>query len=491
MPVLDTPRPKWKRSRIHPTVPFNMPPDRLRRGQVEMTKLTDTDADRTPPSRWKTYLYGLVAAEVSTTARYCDQLVQLCPLEHDSGLLLDAIECSAKTLAGRPEELADVSADPAHRLMILLNGNLNHESNIQDLLGQVKPKLSRSSRLAVVIYNPYLAWLYALADKLGLRQAQPPATFLTRNDLNVICKLAGYELVRMRNVAFCPWRLAGIGSLVNRLMPVVPVLRWLGFVFLVVLRPVIPQRSAPSLSIVIPARDERDNIEEALKRIPPLPASECEVIFVEGHSSDGTWEQIQRVMPRYSDRFRLSAYQQEGRGKNDAVRLAFSKARGELLVILDADLTVPPELLGSFYEAYCRGLGDMVNGSRLVYTMEQKAMRFLNRLGNIFFAKALSYVLGTRIGDSLCGTKLLSRCDYERIVRWRKDFGDFDPYGDFELLFGAAELALGIVDVPIRYGARSYGAPSISRFRDGFLLLKMTATGLAGLTMGKIHRSRR
>ena len=453
-----------------------------------MTNATAADAADavSTPSRWRRYLYGLIASEVSTTARYCDRLIQLCPLEHDRGLLLDAIACPDRSVARGPEELPDVSGDHDRRLMVLLNGNLNHESNIQDLLCQIKPKLSRSSRLAVVIYNPYLAWIYALADRFGIRRAKTPQAFLTRNDLNVICKLSGYELVRMRNVAFCPWRLAGLGSLVNRLLPAIPVLRWLGFVCFAVLRPVIAHGSRPSLSIVIPARNERGNIEEALRRIPDLPAPDCQVIFVEGHSTDGTWDRIQQLMPQYSDRFRLSAYQQEGKGKNDAVRLAFSKADGDLLVILDADLTVPPELLGSFYDAYCRGLGDMINGSRLVYTMQQKAMRFLNRLGNIFFAKALSYVLGVRIGDSLCGTKLLSRCDYERIVRWRKDFGDFDPYGDFELLFGAAELALGIVDVPIRYGARTYGAPSISRFRDGFLLLRMTTTGLFGLTMGKV-----
>jgi len=166
------------------------------------------------------------------------------------------------------------------------------------------------------------------------------------------------------------------------------------------------------------------------------------------------------------------------------VRLGFANATQQLLVILDADLTIPPEMLRRFYEAYCQGHGDFINGSRLVYPMEGEAMRFLNRLGNIFFAKMLSAILDVRIGDSLCGTKLVTRSDYQRMLAWRSDFGDFDPFGDFELLFPAAVLGLGIVDIPIRYLARTYGATSIQRFRHGLLLFKMTWIGLMRIKMG-------
>jgi glycosyltransferase involved in cell wall biosynthesis len=170
------------------------------------------------------------------------------------------------------------------------------------------------------------------------------------------------------------------------------------------------------------------------------------------------------------------------------VRLGFSQAEGDLLTILDADLTMPPELLGRFYAAYCQGHADFINGSRLVYPMEGNAMRFLNRLGNVFFAKALSWVLDTQIGDSLCGTKLLARHDYERMISWRGDFGDFDPFGDFELIFPAAVLGLGIVDIPIRYRDRTYGSTSISRFRHGFMLLNMTLIGLYRIKLGMMKR---
>ena len=211
-----------------------------------------------------------------------------------------------------------------------------------------------------------------------------------------------------------------------------------------------------------------------------------EIIFVEGHSDDGTWDEIQRVKAKYGRQFQISAYQQTGKGKADAVRLGFSKATGDLLTILDADLTMPPELLPRFTNAYREGRADFINGSRIVYPMEGEAMRFLNRLGNVFFAKALTWVLDTRIGDSLCGTKLVTRHDYARMKAWRDDFGDFDPFGDFELLFPAAILGLGVVDIPIRYRARTYGTTNINRFRHGLLLLRMTLVGFFRIKMARL-----
>jgi glycosyltransferase involved in cell wall biosynthesis len=216
----------------------------------------------------------------------------------------------------------------------------------------------------------------------------------------------------------------------------------------------------------------------------PKTIGSLEIIFVEGHSEDDTWEEILRISEKYKDQFQIKCYQQTGKGKSDAVRLGFSKASGDLLTILDADLTMPPEYLTRFYTAYCEGLADFINGSRLVYPMKKNAMRFLNRVGNIFFAKMLSWALDERIGDSLCGTKLLSRHDYHRMVEWRKDFGEFDPFGDFELLFPAAILGLGIVDIPVRYLDRAYGSTNISRFRHGFMLLKMTMIGFFRIRVG-------
>ena len=429
-----------------------------------------------PAPWWKKYVNEFLAAELSTLTRYYDRLIQWLPREHDSGLLLSAMDAPIKQSVQKDELFPDLSAEEEQRTAILVNGTFNHTFDIQGLLESLRPKLSRTSRLLVVLYNPYLRWMYDLANRLHIRKGELPCTFLTRIDLQNIVKVSGYQIVRDRLAVYFPWKWLGLGDIINRVLPLVPLVRWLSLTWIVVLRPLKGQ-SRPGLSCVIPARNERGNIENALKRFPDL-GCETEIIFVEGHSSDGTWEEIQRVAAQYSNRFRIQSLRQTGKGKGDAVRLGFSHATQPLLVILDADLTMPPELLGRFYEAYCRGYGDFVNGSRLVYPMEGEAMRFLNRLGNVFFAKTLSNILDVRIGDSLCGTKLLTRADYRRMTAWRQDFGDFDPFGDFELLFPAAVLGLGIVDIPVRYLARTYGETNIQRFRHGLMLLKMTSVGL-------------
>ncbi|NTW57982.1 MAG: glycosyltransferase family 2 protein [Nitrospirae bacterium] len=434
---------------------------------------------------WKKYVYSLIAKELSLITRYYDRVLQWMPRPDDSGLLLDALDCPQKKVIKDTDPFPDCSKDHTTRTAVLLNGTINHHYDIQGLLLQIAPRLSRTSRILIVAYNPYFSWLYRLANRIGIRKGEEPTTFVTRVDLENIAQLAGYDIVRTHLEVYVPWKLFGIGTLLNHVLSAIPVVRWLGLVYLAVLRPVIPEASAvrPSLSCVVPARNERGNIENCIRRLPDL-GCDLEVIFVEGHSSDGTWEEILRIKDVYGARYTIKAFQQTGKGKSDAVRLGFSQATGDLLTILDADLTMPPELLGRFYTAYCQGHADFINGSRLVYPMEGNAMRFLNRLGNVFFAKALSWVLDTQIGDSLCGTKLLARHDYQRMVSWRRDFGDFDPFGDFELIFPAAVLGLGIIDIPIRYQDRTYGSTNISRFRHGLMLLKMTCIGLYRIKLG-------
>jgi hypothetical protein len=423
------------------------------------------------------WTYGLVGREISRITRYADRVVHLDPLPSDTGMLLDAIDAPLKQ-TGASANFAGSGPDAVD--VILFNGNFNHSTDIQGLLESVHPHLGRRGRTVVALYNSYFSWLFRLADRFGLRQGPPIITFITQADLHQLARLAGFEVVRLRPVAYVPWHFFGLGSLFNVMMPAVPGLRWLSLVTVAVLRPIISaERERPSLSIVIPARNEKGNIEDALVRMPNF-GTPTEVIFVEGHSTDGTWEEIQRVTSLWDGRdgLRVTAFQQIGKGKADAVRLGFSKATGDVLTILDADLTMPPEKLTRFFDAYCHGAADFVNGTRLVYPMEGEAMRFLNRLGNVFFAKMLSFVLDVQLGDSLCGTKLVSRRDYERFVRWRSDFGDFDPFGDFELLFPAAVLGTGIIDIPVYYRARTYGTTNIRRFHDGAILFRMSMTGL-------------
>jgi hypothetical protein len=419
------------------------------------------------------YIHRLIAAEISSFAHYFDRVLQTAVVAGDKGLLLDAVDAPAKETV---YELPTMNNERTTRSVVLLNGTLNYNLDIESLLRAIKAKLSRTARVAVVAYNPYLRWLYRF------KGGEIPFTFLTRTSLENLARLTGFEIVRIRPAVYIPWFIPILSSMVNRVMPTIPLLRWLGLVNVIVLRPIIADERRPSLSVVIPARNERGNIAAAVERIPDLHA-EVEVLFVEGGSGDGTWTEIERVAAENPN---IRALKQQGRGKNDAVRLGIREAKGELVTILDADLTMPPEKLVSFYEAYVSGRADFVNGSRLVYPMEGAAMRFLNLIANVFFAKALSSVLDMRVGDSLCGTKLVARHDYERFVRWRESFGEFDPFGDFELLFPAAVLAIGSIDVPVHYRARTYGTTQIRRFRDGLHLLRMVVTGFFDIKMGRV-----
>ena len=440
-------------------------------------------------SSYRTYVCSWIAAEIGTVARFYDRLVYWRHEQEGSSALYDRLARLLTKLKfedlGPEAALPDLSQEKTRRTAIVLNGIFDYCDDVEGLLASSRPRLARTTRLFIVLYNPYWRWLYSLCNRLGIRSGPVPNSFLTKVSLGHITQLTGFQLVRIRPIGYCPWRLWGFGDFLNKWLPVIPLLRWLSFANLVVLRPIIPEpEPTPTLSIIIPARNERGNIRPILERMPNF-GTDTELIFVEGNSNDGTWEEIIRQTACHQGPHRIVTAQQSGIGKNDAVRLGFQLAGNDLVTILDADATVPPELIERFYSAYCKGLADFINGSRLVYTMEDSAMRFLNRLGNVFFAKALSVVLGTPLSDSLCGTKLMTKVDYERICRWRAEFGDFDPFGDFELLFGATELCLGLTDVPITYRARVYGSTNISRFRDGWLLLRMTFIGFSRIMTGR------
>ncbi|OQY02755.1 MAG: glycosyl transferase, partial [Bacteroidetes bacterium 4572_117] len=227
-----------------------------------------------------------------------------------------------------------------------------------------------------------------------------------------------------------------------------------------------------STTVVIPARNESGNIENAILRMPDF-GKHLEIIFIEGNSTDDTWETIQAIQKKYDGKYDIKIGRQDGKGKGDAVRKGYDMATGDILMILDADLTVPPEELPKFYKALVSGKGEFINGSRLVYPMDKNAMRPLNIMGNKFFSMAFSWILEQAIKDTLCGTKVMFRKDYERLAQNRAFFGDFDPFGDFDLIFGAYKLNLKIIDLPITYRERTYGDTNISRFRHGFILLRM------------------
>jgi len=359
---------------------------------------------------------------------------------------------------------------------LVISGLIHYERDIQGLLASLHRMCHRETRLVLTYYSSLWRPFARLASKFGLRRKLPESNWLAHEDIKNLLELENFELVRLDHRILLPLYIPIVSNFFNRYLAPLPLFRNFCLVNIAVARPLIEEANqkvaVPSVSIVVPARNESGNIDNIVKRIPSMGPND-EIIFIEGNSTDDTWQAIQAAHARYGSERRILIAQQSGKGKGDAVRKGFGLASNEILMILDADMTVPPEDLPKFYHAIKDGKGEFINGTRLVYPMEKEAMRFFNLLGNKFFAMAFSFVLGQRFKDTLCGTKVISRSNYLHLANNRSFFGDFDPFGDFDLIFGAARMGLKIVEVPICYRERVYGETNISRWRHGAILLAM------------------
>lgn len=356
--------------------------------------------------------------------------------------------------------------------VIVMSDTIGALDDCMNTLAQLHRYSHRKTRLIVSYYSRLWGPIFKLAAWLRLKQPSRQQNWLSSSDIANLLDLAGFQVIKREWRVLSPRHMFFIGRFINRFVATLPGIRRLCLRNYLVARPepVEPLQEL-SATVLIPCRNEKGNIEPAITRLPAF-CDDIEVIYVEGGSKDGTWEEIQRVIAAYPQ-MDIKAMKQPGKGKGDAVRTGFAAARGDVLMILDADLTMPPEDLPKYYDTLASGKGEFINGSRLVYPMEAQAMRALNLAANHTFSVLFTYMLNQRYTDTLCGTKVLLREDYERIAANRAYFGDFDPFGDFDLIFGAAKLNLKTAEVPIRYASRDYGETQISRFRHGVLLLRM------------------
>lgn len=359
-----------------------------------------------------------------------------------------------------------------HVMMLSLTDEME---DIYSELISIRSDLNSSTRVCVVTMNRL--WNGIRNQVYGLPRGSRINNWIPPSEISNLFEQTGFEIVQKRNAVIIPFQIPFLSRIANRWLSQMPIFRHFSVFNIFTIRPRLRELiSDPKVSIIVAARNEAGNIQSLIERLPMLSSTQ-ELIFVEGGSDDLTWETIQAAMNQNQDRSKMtiSAYRQHGKGKGDAVRLGFSKATGEIFIILDADLSVPPEELSRFIENLQNDNCEFANGSRLVYPMEDKAMQFLNLIGNRLFGIVFSFLIGQSVRDTLCGTKALWAEDYYRLASQREYFGDFDPFGDFDLLFGASRLGLKIRDIPVHYKERVYGSTNISRFRHGILLIKMTA----------------
>ena len=356
---------------------------------------------------------------------------------------------------------------------LILSDVVGHLMDIEETFRTLRGFCRADTRIIISYYNFIWEPILKMGELLGLKMPQQHQNWLSPEDICNLLTLADFQVVKSEFRLLIPKNIPWVSDFVNRYIATLPGLRRLCLCHYVIARPIRlePQKEL-STTILIPCKNEKGNIEPAVRRIPEFGGFQ-EIIFVDGHSTDGTQDQIKQVIQSFPEKD-IRFMVQDGQGKGDAVRKGFAAAKGDILMILDADLTVPPEDLPKFYRAIAEDHAEFVNGCRLIYPMEKQAMRFLNFLGNKFFSVMFTWILNQRFKDTLCGTKVLLRRDYEKIQSDRHYFGDFDPFGDFDLIFGAVKQNLKVVEIPIRYRERQYGTTSISRFRHGWLLLKMT-----------------
>ena len=407
----------------------------------------------------------------------------LSSLDPEEGIGVDFSAEMIRSARARHPRLRLVECDAADldRLggafeFIVLSDLINDLWDVQEVLAAIRTLSTPRTRVILNFYSRLWALPLGVARRLRLARSTLAQNWLTVPDVTNLLGLTDFEIIRHWEEVLLPVPLPLMAPFCNRVLVKLWPFRFLALSNFLVARPAQREdatESERSVSVIVPARNEAGNIPAIFARTPVM-GSETEIVFVEGHSRDDTLTAIEREIAGHPERS-ARLLRQSGVGKGDAVRLGFAEARGDVLVILDADLSVPPEDLPRFYEVLRSGKAEFVNGVRLVYPMEKQAMRVLNFLGNKFFGWAFSWLLGQPIKDTLCGTKALDRRAYAEIAANRSYFGDFDPFGDFDLLFGAARLDLKIVEVPIRYHERTYGTTNIQRWRHGWLLLQMCA----------------
>jgi len=402
-------------------------------------------------------------------------------LQPARGVGIEAKPHEARLAARRFDHLEIVCADYDRFELgetfdyVIVSNALAQMKDVQAMFERIRAVCRPDTRIIVAYFNALWEPVLKLAALLRQRANVPEANWLSVTDVLNLLGLADLEVVRTSSEILFPKYVPGLSTFLNRCLCRFWPFNKLPLVNLFVARPRMAPTRGRSLtcSVIVPTHNERGNIAGAIERTPHL-GSHTEIIFVDGNSTDGTADEVERQMRSNPERDIKLLHQGDGRGKGDAVRKAFAAATGDVLMILDADLTVPPEDLPKFFNAIADGRGEFINGTRLVYPLEHQAMRFLNKCGNQVFSMLFSWLLNQRFRDTLCGTKVLLRTNYERIAAARSYFGEFDPFGDFDLIFGAAKANLKIVEIPVRYAARRYGETSINRFRDGWLLLAMS-----------------
>ena len=413
--------------------------------------------------------------------RHMNEIMSLIPEEKSALSLVN----SKSSFRNHPSSLETILVDPEVGLniesiafknkkykTIILTDLFEVSTDILELLSMVNKLLGKDGIIVICSINQKWNRILNLFERLNLKDENQKRLFINSTIVLNIAKVTGLEFVTQRNKQIFPFRMLGLGSLINNILEIL----FFPFSFGIRIYSILNQQEKfneekkYSKSIIIPAKNEEKNLKPLLNQIPELE-EDHEIILAIGDSEDKTYEVAKEIKEARCWPFEVKVIKQTGKGKANAVWEAVEEASKEVIIILDADISVNPETIVQFNSVIDTGKASFVNGTRLIYGMESGAMRIVNNLGNRIFQYIVSIIIGQKITDSLCGTKVFFRKDFNKIKLWKELVQMKDPFGDFDMIFTAGYFGLKILEIPVRYQARVYGVTQIKRFRDGYKLI--------------------
>lgn len=353
---------------------------------------------------------------------------------------------------------------------IVLSDMFEVNDDILGLLKLLKKNLNNDGTILLTSITPIWDGVLSILEMLNLKNKSKKRSYIHLNKLSAVLDTINFQITGKRTRQYFPFKLFYFGNIINNFLEIILYFFNFGIRSYFTIKEIedTAEKDVLSKTIIVPAKNEEGNLNELINRIPYL-GNNVEVIISCGISNDNTLGMAKSLK---SDNFIIKVIEQTSKGKANAVWEACEQSSNDLIAILDADLSVDPEELSSFFELIETKKCDFVNGTRLIYSMEKGSMRFINNFGNRLFQYVVSKIIRLPLTDSLCGTKVFKKNLYEKIKKWQSVVKIKDPFGDFDLLFAAAYSSQKIVEYPIHYRARKYGTTQIRRFKDGFKLIK-------------------
>ncbi len=333
---------------------------------------------------------------------------------------------------------------------------------ISDIEHQLNPakNLLNLSRIVgdntkIILLSKNMVWMILIKIlKLFFSFSPKKNNFLPSSYLDNLYSSCNLELIRQEKIIALPINIPFLTKIINRIFRL-PLLNFFCMSNIAILKKKIKNSSNHKdlkISFIIPCKNEQDNIKVFEQKINENTEPD-EYLFGDDNSSDKTSDEIDKLIEKLSDK-KIIKYNGPGICKSENVYKGIDLSSGDIIVIYDADHTVSFEDIKFSVSIMKKTNVDFINCTRMIYPQKDGAMKFANFIGNTIFASLFSLLFKKKITDTLCGTKIFYKKDWEKIKENTSQWGMKDLWGDFDLLIGAYKNNLKITEVPVTYYER-------------------------------------